>query len=316
MKRIRQELLDALELVALPALYAVLPQSWAWLMFGALLRHWGHPYKMAAEQASAAACAFTNAALAPEWRWRFRMVCLLDHADHYALMWRRHIWQEDANAQLANAWSHEREALYLTFHWGAGFPALVAAAAQGVEGRMLVNAPSRAAFQGRTIAYHYIRARIARIERILKKPTLDALTQSAQIARAIATGETLFAVVDVPPEPNAPAIEVSILGVQMYVPRGLLRSAVAKQRPLAVYTSGIDLNSGRRKVTLHPLDPNADVDALARQAFAHLENCLLESPEQWHLWAHVNRFQRPVALPQTAAPTNTTSSSVSDGHAD
>jgi len=293
LRRLKTEGRDAIELVLLPGLAAVLPWPLCFRLFRRLA-HWRWLYRQACERAVAEACARGVAGDEAHWHWMRRLVTLVDHADYYLSRARsrrrgarwlaRHVSEE-------GAWPPPgRPAILCTFHWGAGMWGLHSAARAGLCSHMLVAPLEQAAFRGRAVLGWYARARTGEIARVLERETVDVSQSLRPVIRALRSGEQIMAVVDVPADQAAASEPVTVLGLQARVPRGLLRLAVDQQAPVAVYLTGLDVQTGRRWVRIEQLGVYADVSALMRDVFRRLDVVMAQEPAAWHFWSESARF--------------------------
>ena len=293
--RMRTELRDALELVLIPGLAAVLPWGWCFRLFQRLARMpW--LYRVSCEEALAQArmrgWAGDDEA---RWLWARRLVTLVDHADHYLCLWRSDAWMRKY-LTVEGAWpDHGQSQMLLTFHWGAGFWGLRHAAASGLRPHALAASLDSQAFRGRTVMSWYARSRIAHVTRTLGPPTIDVAQDLKRVIRALRDKHSLLGVVDVPADEAKAGIAVELLGGQALVPRGLLRLAVDRQVPVVVYVTGLDLNTGHRFLRITPPGISDSVEGLAKQVFEHLEKIIVEDSPAWHFWGIAERFFRPPA---------------------
>ena len=295
--RVRTELRDALELVLLPGLAAILPWRWCFFVFRRLARmRWLYraPCEEALVQARARGWAGADEA---HWLWVRRLVTLVDHADHYLCLWRSDAWMQ-RHLKVEGAWpSFEQGILLLTFHWGAGFWGLRHAAAQGLRPHALVASLESKAFQGRTVMSWYARSRNANVARTLGSPTIDVARQLKKVLRALHDKHALLGVVDVPADEAKASMTIDLLGMQACVPRGLLRLAVDQQVPTVLYITGLDTRNGQRFLRIQPLNSYTSVEALAARVFGELAQLIIEDPAAWHFWGIAERFFRvPAAV--------------------
>lgn len=288
--RLRTELRDALELLLLPGLAAVLPWHWCFLIFQQLTKmRWLYraPCEEALRQARSRGWADEDKA---HWIWVRRLVTLVDHADHYLGLWRSDAWMRK-HLQVEGVWpSNEQGVLLLTFHWGAGYWGLRHAAAQGLHPHALVATLTSQAYQGRTVLSWYARSRNAHVARTLGSPTIDATQQLKQVIKALRDKHSLLGVVDVPADEAKASMSVEMLGLQARVPRGLLRLAVDQKVPVVLYTTGLDTRTGLRFLCIKQLGVYNTIEELAVRVFGELEQVVTQDPPAWHFWGIADRF--------------------------
>ena len=292
MSRLRIEARDAVELVLLPGLAAVLPWKLCFAVFKRLARvRWLYkePCEAALNQARARGWAGADEA---HWLWVRRLVTLVDHSDHYLGLWRGDGWMKN-NLSVQGSWpAHSHGIMLLTFHWGAGFWGLRHAAAQGLRPHALVASLASQAYQGRTVLSVYARARNAHVARILGSPTIDVARHLKRVIRALRANHALLGVMDVPTDEVKASISINLLGMQARVPRGLLRLAVDQRVPVVIYITGLNTQTGQRFLRIKPLGTHVDVDRLATQVFDELEKIIAEDAPAWHFWNIAERLFR------------------------
>ena len=292
MSRLRTEARDAVELVLLPGLAAVLPWKLCFAVFKRLARIgwlYREPCLAALNQARERGWAGIDEA---HWLWVRRLVTLVDHADHYLGLWRGDGWMKK-HLQVQGAWPvHSHGIMLLTFHWGAGFWGLRHAAAHGLRPHALVASLDSQAYQGRTVMSIYARSRNAHVARILSSPTIDVAQHLKRVIRALRANHSLLGVMDVPADEAKASMPIKLLGMQARVPRGLLRLAVDQQVPVVIYITGLNTQSGQRFLRIKPLGTPADVDGLATQVFDELEQIIAEDAPAWHFWGIAERLFR------------------------
>ena len=293
LRRLKTEGRDAIELVLLPGLAAVLPWPLCFRLFRRLAR-WRWLYRQACECAVVEARARGLADDAAHWHWMRRLVTLVDHADYYLSRTRSRQGGERWLARHASeegVWpSPERAAILCTFHWGGGMWGLHSATRAGLRPHALVAPLNQAAFRGRAVLGWYARARTGEVARVLEQGALDVSRSLRPVIRALRSGEQIVAAVDVPADLAAASEPVTVLGRAARVPRGLLRLAVDQQAPVAVYLTGLDVQTGRRWVRVEQLGVHDDVSALMGEVFRRLDAALAQEPAAWHFWSESARF--------------------------
>lgn len=290
MRRLRTECRDALELVIVPGLAALLPWSWCFAIFQRMAR-WRWLYREACETALLQARQRGWAgADEVHWLWVRKLVTLVDHADHYLGLWRSDAWMR-RHLQVQGQWPAPGQAVLLvTLHWGAGYWGLRHAAAMGLHPHALVASLGSQAYQGRTVLSWYANARNANVARTLRASTIDISTQLKQVIRALRHDEALLGVMDVPADEAKASMAIQLLGMQARVPRGLLRLAVDQRVPVVLYITGLNTQTGKRFLQIKSLGVNASVEGLSEQVFGELERLIALDAPAWHFWGVAERF--------------------------
>ena len=303
LRRCGQESRDAVELVLLPGLAAVLPWSWAFPVFRRLAHRPGL-YRANTEQALRQAV--SHGACTPEqasaFAWELRLVQLVDHADHYLFRTRSRRWLA-RHVDTVGAWQDaDRAGMCWTFHWGAGMWALLHARQSGMRAQMVLAAPLGPDFVGRWVFARYVRARMRSVELALGRPTVFVPGGMAGVRNAIARQEQLVVVMDVPEDRVGPVRCARVRQRPVSVPAALPDIAVQLGLPVTVFTMGLDVATGRRQLRIVPLGVPSEAQALSNAVFAELDALLAAKPAAWHLWSQALRFFRLRAVDNQASP--------------
>jgi phosphatidylinositol dimannoside acyltransferase len=287
--RLRAELRDLVEVVLLPGLAAVLPWPLCFRLFSKLA-HQPWLYRDAAERSLTHAARMGWVRDVVAWSAARRLVTLVDHADYYLARTRSDAWMR-RHLDVQGSWDLSTGAQVLcTFHWGAGMWALRSIAAAGLDGHMLVARLDSRQFRHRRIFYRYIQARTAAIASSLRNPTLDPLKDLRGLLAVLGSGGQIVAAIDVPSDQVSASTSVRIAGGIARIPRGLLKTAVERKLPVSVFVTGIDLDTGRRFLRIHPLGVHQEVDSLVEKVFSILDQAIRENPAAWHFWSEAERF--------------------------
>lgn len=288
-RRLRTEGRDLIELVLLPGLAAVLPWGLCFALFKRIAR-WQWLYGVQCSEALAQALQRDCCDDADAWLAERRLVTLLDHADHYLLRTRSVAWIE-RHVQVHGQWEPGgRAALLWTFHWGMGMWALRHARAHGLKAPMVLAAPSGPDFVGRTVFGLYVRARMRSVELALGESVIFVPGGMAEVRGALARGQQVVVVMDVPQDQVAVTRVTPLLDVPVSVPAVLPQLAVDQSLPVTVFYMGVDMHTGFRTLHIAPLGVHTDPKVLTDTAFAHLDHLLRTAPAAWHLWAQAPRF--------------------------
>lgn len=283
---------DAVELVLIPALAAVLPWPLCFRIFRSLAGRFSWLYRASCESAlrEAHARGWVPDDQQGQWIARRRLVTLVDHADMYLSATRSDAWMA-RYLKVTGTWPQANEAgIFCTFHWGAGMWGLRHAGVAGMHAHALVAALDGAHFAGRPVLHWYARRRTAMVARALCGPVLDVSASLRPALRALRNKEQVMAAMDVPSDQVAASIPVRIAGLEALVPKALLRLAVDQKVPVAIYLTGLDAGTGQRFLSIEPLGTFADLDALAQAVFERLDEAIRSDCAAWHFWSEAPRF--------------------------
>jgi lauroyl/myristoyl acyltransferase len=287
--RLRVEARDLFELVALPALAALLPWGLAFRLLRRVARGIA-PYAQTTGTALAHAAARGWVGDPAHWSLVRRIVTLVDHADLYLARTRRDAWMARHVDVLGHWPAAGQPGLICTFHWGAGMWGLRHARASGLKAHALVAPLEGAHFAGRRVLMAYARARTAEVTRALGCQALDTSVSLRPVLQALRRGDQVVAAIDVPADQVSASEEIRLLGMQARVPRGLLRLAVDQRIPVTVYLTGLNVGNGRRFLRIHQLGVRDDLGQLMEDVFAFLDRAIREDPPAWHFWSEADRI--------------------------
>ncbi|MDA8522491.1 hypothetical protein [Acidovorax sp. NCPPB 4044] len=290
--RWKRESRDAVEVVLLPGLAALLPWPVCFRLFRRMAR-WAWLYRESCDAALVQAQAKGwSGARSAEWLAERRLVTLVDHADHYLFRTRSARWM-GRHIDVSGEWAGQGGAgLLLTFHWGAGMWALCHAHGAGMRGNMVLAAPGGRDFDGRWIFGRYVRARMRSVRMALERPVIFVPGGMGILRETLQRQEQVVVVIDVPEDQVNVTRIATILGEQVSVPAVLPQLAVERSLPTTVFYMGIDPVSGRRCLKIAPLGVFDDPQLLTDKVFEHFDAVLRQRPAAWHLWSEAPRFFR------------------------
>lgn len=288
----RLQLQDALELLVLPGLAALMPWPVAFALFRQLAK-WPALYRSATNAAWTWVKQNLPQVDENTWRYERRLLTLVDHADWVLSMTRSTAWLR-RHVVVQGQWpAPGTSQVICTFHWGAGMWTLPAMRQAGLQVHALAASLQGQQFAGRPVLNAYARWRTGQVVKALGHPTIDVTASMRPVLQALKDHECLLGVVDVPADNFGAGVGVNLLGQAARVPRGLLRLAADRQLPVTVFLAGLDLRTGQRQWTIHQLGVMPDAEILFKTVFQFLNQAMAESPSAWHLWAEMPRFTAP-----------------------
>lgn len=288
----RQGRRDAVELVLLPGLAALLPWRWAFRVLRWLAFHWDWPYRTAVNEAWRQVVQRGLAAPEQErvWKAERRLVTLADHADMY-LSLTRGLRFARQNLHIDGQWPAPGQAVLLvSFHWGAGMWGLYHGRDHGLRAVPLIESLKPEHFHGRPLLLRYARARVAQVNKALQREAVDISGSLRPVLQAWRQDWPVLAMADVPADRAMTSIAVRFAGRQALVPKALLKAVVAQRLPVVYYITGIDLLEGRRFLRIRQLGVFDDVQMLADTLFLLLDGLIAEKSAAWHFWDQAPRF--------------------------
>lgn len=298
-KRLDIEWKALVELVLLPGLAIVLPWAICFRLYRWLCSRFD-VYGDECRQALRGARSRLPIDDEHAWLTERRLVTLVDHADHYLNGFRSDRWLTK-HVQVEGQWPAANEkALILTYHWGAGMWALRHAAMLGRHNHMMLGV---GADHGSWIANAYMRSRRKGVEGATgrkvvpvefaeqgRTPSRKKRVDWAHVQAVWDQNEHLLAVIDVPPDQTGRCVTVCVNGLTAKAPVLLFERCVEQQVPLSIFWMSVDMETGRRRLTIKNLGTDHDVQKLVRATFQQLTELLQSRPASWHFWSIADRY--------------------------
>ena len=291
--RVRHVLSDAVFLFALPMLVGVLP----WRAGFALLRWvarrelgFGDVVAAAWREASRILPALDRAHFCQ----RYRLLLLVDRCDSVLCLLRSRRWWQRQVDWHGDGLERVPPGLLLNSHWGSGnwiwglleghgtpawFVARRAGAGDVGRGRL-----SRGYLAWRTWA-----ARHAGCLGIIHTGG-----SSGQVSQALARGESVLGMLDLPARPDQAQTAVSLCGRSVHFPVGLAALAVRAGVASTIVSCGLDMDSGRRHLHVEVLPQGLETDEIVRRYAGHLERRIETGPAQWQAWPRAAHYFQAV----------------------
>lgn len=238
-------------------------------------------FSMETARAQAVAVREGFATDADAWAVRHRLTRIVDQIDP-ALSWLRGDRWMDRNLVVEGDVIPAGPCIFAGFHYGAGFWSLRHLKRLGHR-VSFISAPVDAdQCPGQPLRLAFMRWRMKRVEAAGGAPVIYVGGSRDRIRAALREGISVLGMVDVP-QPSSSRVAVEFLGGKAWFPDGLLRLAVDDNIPLFAYISGLDPQTGTRRLRLTRL-PVKREQAL-RALAAMLESAVRNEPADWHLWA-------------------------------
>lgn len=314
MSRLRRAAADLGMLFLLPAGIALLP----WRVGFALLKRLARSprlFRAATDPAWDAARPYLGAAHEPEFKFRFRLLRLVDHVDVYLALLRGRRWRARYLVQRGD-WPAPGAGVLLTYHWGAGWWIWPALRAHGIAAHFLARQPQGRSLGLTRLSHAFGRLREWSMHRIGGAGALFTGGSAEKIAQAFAQGHALVGMLDLPPAPEQRALPVALLGHEARFPYGLLRLAAGANVPVTLFSVGLDIADGRREIRIETLPAGTAPEAALARYAAHLDARLRDTPAYWQIWREAAAVFAPAAgCAGDAAPYNTATHSLADGAA-
>jgi hypothetical protein len=281
--RLRRVAADAFTLFLLPVSVVLLPWSLGFRVLKCFARC-ERLYHEAVEPAWIAARVHCPGSDEKMWKYRFRLLRLVDQADSYLTLLRGGRWWQrriDEHGEWPTAVGAR---VFLTYHWGAGHWIWQRLHAQGFDAWFLARRVHGRALGMSRLSHTYGRFRAWAICRIGSRGPLFVGGSRDLLRQALDAGDSLVGMLDLPAGAQQNAIETTLLDGHVRFPLGLASLAVESGVPVTLFSAGLDLANGRRQLWMETLPAGMNVDEIMRRYVAHLDERLRAMPEFWQIW--------------------------------
>ncbi|MEJ5208662.1 hypothetical protein [Denitratimonas sp. CY0512] len=296
---LRLEFRALLELYLIPGLTALMPWplGFRWLRF---CSRFAFLYRNEWQAALAQARQFVDVGDETLWARQFRLCRLVDHADFWISRTRSRRWLRH-HTDIAQDWPQlETPAVGVFFHVCPGLWAMRSLREQGVETSVLAGHFSRRSMGGSRLAYWYGVLRLNELQRVSGGPLIFSPGTVRQAQGMIARGGWVAGTPDVPPTETALGSPVTLFGHPAHFAEGLLLIARRAQVPVVVFTLGLDLATGRRRLEVLGVH-EADAPGLLQHIASHWQRLLCERSWGFMLWSFMpSWFDTPLQVTQAA----------------
>jgi hypothetical protein len=274
---------DALMLYLLPACVALLPWRWGFAGLKRIARN-EHLYRLAVDPAWAVARTTLADGNEREWKYRFRLLRLVDHVDVYLALLRGRRWRNRHIAE-SGTWPQPGPCVVLTCHWGAGGFIWPRLHALGFRAHFLMQRPQGRSHGLTRLSHWFTHWRVHRaMRRAGSAGPLYTGGGSGEISTALQAGRSVVGMLDLPARPQQQSLVVSTSLGLLRLPTGLVRLAVAEHVPLVLFRFGVDFDNGKRQLHVEALPPGLSVEQVMQRYAALFDDCLCTEPAAWHLW--------------------------------
>jgi hypothetical protein len=282
LERLRNATADALMLFVVPCCVALLP----WRIGFAVLKHLARCerlYRLSVDPAWDAARAHCPGSDEREWKYRFRLLRLVDHVDVYLALLRGKRWR-DRHVRETGHWPAPGPCVFLTYHWGTGNFIWPRLRELGFVAHFIARRASGRALGMTRLSYWFGHFRARALRRCAGAAPIFTGASAGEIVSALDAGHSVVGMLDLPARPDQPAVEVPLLAGQARFPLGLARIASSRGLPVILLSCGLDFENGRRDIRIEPLTAQLAEDAVIARYAAHLDARLREQPAAWQIW--------------------------------
>jgi phosphatidylinositol dimannoside acyltransferase len=299
MARFLREMRDFARYFFLPMLVAVLPRRAGAAFASAIARR---PWFYEDEAHTSLAAARRFIAIGDEQRWmhEYCLIRFTDDVDLYQSILRNDRWMS-RHLTIEGAWPQDKSFVAITFHWGGGIWALRSLRQAGVTISGLALSVDRAAFHNRAVRYWYARLRNWQTARVIGGGLNFTGNAVRRLIEALRSGLSICGLFDVPPQPAEKCLSGRLLGHAAHFPRGLARIAVIEAKPVVVFFSSVDSQTGKQQLWIDPPLRFDDETRLGQHLISRLQAAVELRPAAWHHWAAMDAFVAAQTNPESMA---------------
>ena len=222
-----------------------------------------------------------------------RALRLVDHADLYLSLHQGERVRRE-HVECVGAWpAGDTPILAITVHWGVGLFGIASLAATGRRIACLSTRLDEAHVRHDPVLLAYGRTRLAEVERVAGAKLIYAGEGARPFLRALERGESLLALIDVPPDAVGGAHPVRLLDRRAWLPSGLVKLAERTRIPVVFFAVELDAASGNRIVRIAEPFVVTDRDAAMQRLADALDHCIRRSPPAWTFWPFADAFFAP-----------------------
>jgi hypothetical protein len=227
LERLRNAAADTLMLFVVPCFVSLLP--WR-LGFGLLKRlaRCERLYRLSVDPAWDAACRYCPDAGEREWKYRFRLLRLVDHVDVYLAMLRGQRWRRRHIVE-TGVWPAPGPCVFLTYHWGAGGWIWPRLRELGFVAHFIARRASGRALGMTRLSHGFGSLRAHSLRRSGGAEPIFTGASADAIERTLDAGHGVVGMLDLPARAGQYAFTLPLLGERVRFPAGLARIAAERK---------------------------------------------------------------------------------------
>ncbi len=273
---------DALGLYLLPGFTALLPWSlgFAWLRRCARS---DRLYREATEPAWAAARMHCPDCDEKLWKYHFRLLRLVDHADVYLTLLRGKRWRA-RHIVASGTWPEPGACMLLTYHWGTGNWIWPLLRERGFDAWFLARRAQGRSLGLTRLSHWFGRFRGWALRRVGSCGALFTGGSSGEVTAALRSGDCVVGMLDLPAQSQQNAATLPLLDAQVRFPAGLARLGAEAPAQIALFSFGLDFHTGQRDLRIEALPKNLSAAEVMQRYAAHLDERLHATPAAWQIW--------------------------------
>ncbi len=288
---------DLITLFVIPILIALMPWKIGFRVLRKLARH-ERSHKVHVEEAWQMARKHFPDEIEDDWKWRFRLLRLIDRVDAWLVLLRPRGWWSKQIVQTGEFPKPDGPHAFLSYHWGGGHWIWSQLARYGFPTHLISRRAEAADLGAGRLALTLGRARLYGIRRLGGREVIFLGGASGPVRKALAAGHNLLGMQDMPPAPWDATLRRPLLDGEVAYPFGLARLALEANATIVLLSFAFDLDTGKRTLNVTTLPRGIDIETLATRYVAHLDECLRSESAFWQTWTLTAQMFVPTEPPQ------------------
>lgn len=283
---------DLINLFVVPVLIALLPWPIGFRVLKWMARR-DSGRIVAIEQAWQAAQSHLFQQDAAEWKWRFRLLQLLERVDVWLVLLRSSRWWKARIRQTGTWPQNPGPALLLTFHWGGGQWVWRQLHEHGIKAHFVARRAQATDLGAGRAALWYAKVRQYALRHQGSEPVIFAGGSSKRIRGAFDAGHCVVGMLDLPAPEGHATLQRPLLDGTIAIPFGLAKLAIESSVPVILFSCAFDIKNGNRVLHIESVTKDANLDGVASRYVEHLGLCLEQESAFWQLWSSASRMFVP-----------------------
>lgn len=219
-----------------------------------------------------------------DWKWRYRLLRLVDRVDAWLVLFRPSRWWFSRIIQTGEFPDPDGAHVFLSYHWGGGQWIWSQIGRYGFPTHFISKRAGVADLGAGRLSLLLARARLRGMRRMGGLETIFLGGASDHVRAALAEGRHLLALQDLPPAPWDTALRRPLLDGEVAYPFGLTRLALEANASIVLLSFAFDITTGKRTLNVIPLPRDVDIETVATRFVEHLDACLRKESAFWQIW--------------------------------
>lgn len=275
---------DLIILFVIPIFIALLPWSIGFRILRKLARH-EHSHSVNVDEAWQQASAHLPDEDERDWKWRYRLLRLVERVDTWLVLFRSPRWWSSHIVQTGDFPKPDGAHVFLSYHWGGAQWIWSQLNRHGFPTHLISKRAGVADLGAGRLALLLGRARLYGLRRQGARDVIFLGGASGPVRKALAEGHHLLGMQDMPPAPWDVPLRRPLLDGEVAYPFGLARLALEANASVSLLSFAFDVDSGKRTLNVIPLPRGIDLETVATRYVEHLQECLHKESAFWQIWS-------------------------------